>query len=82
MASFLTSIKRELNDDSDVGDVSESQDSFFRRDFDKLKEMLTNLKEVKTKNSFTLMKPEQAQGRKECFIRRYDIVFWNKGHGK
>lgn len=45
MASFLTSIKRELNDSSD--DVTESQDSFFRRDFDKLKEMLTNLKEVK-----------------------------------
>lgn len=44
MASFLTSIKRELNDDSE--EVSESQDSFFRRDFDKLKEMLTNLKEV------------------------------------
>ena len=44
MASFLASLKKDLLDESELSE--KSQDSFYKKDFDKLRGMIADIKEV------------------------------------
>jgi len=46
MSYFQISAKQNFHDESEISEISQEQDSFFKKDFEKLKGMLTDLKEV------------------------------------
>ena len=46
MSYSRASANRDLHNESEISEISHEQDSFFKKDFEKLKGMLTDLKEV------------------------------------